>query len=45
MQRWEKLNLELRYYFNTTKMVKINSNKPLANILEEISFVLEKGSY
>jgi hypothetical protein len=44
MLRWEKLSVELRYYFNT-KLVKINSNKPMGQILEEISFVLEKGLF
>jgi hypothetical protein len=44
MLRWEKLSVELRYYFNA-KIVKINSNQPLSNILEEISFVLEKGLF
>lgn len=44
MKRWEKLSLQLRYFFSS-KIVKVNSNQPLKNILEEISFVLEKGLF
>ena len=44
MLRWEKLSLELRYYFQN-KIVHVDTNKPIQNVLEEISFILEKGVF
>jgi hypothetical protein len=44
MKRWETLSVDLRYYFNS-KLVRINSDKPLNQIIEEMTFILEKGVF
>lgn len=43
MQRWEKLSVNLRYYFANQRMVRINSDQPLENMVEQIRFHIEKG--
>jgi len=45
MQRWEKLSVDLRYHFANMTMVRINSDQPLANMVEEIRFHIQKGVF
>lgn len=46
MERWEKLNLDLKYFFkDDAKLVNINTNKAMENIIEEIDFILEKSLF
>jgi hypothetical protein len=42
MENWEKLNVELRYYFSD-KLIHVNVDRPLENVIEKMKFIMEKG--
>lgn len=38
------MNVELRYYFGD-KIVRVNSDQPMQNVIDEVKFILEKGVF
>ena len=37
--------MDLRYYFADMTMIRINSDQPVANMVEEIRFHIQKGVF